>query len=818
MGAIARDLRFGLRLLLKNPGHTIAAVLALALGIGLSTAMFSIVYGAMFRGLPFEESERIMHVETANPSKDRPSLEVYLPDFLDWQRRQTSFEELVAYDEGTLNLSGAGGSGSGEKPERFEGAFVTSGLLRALRVRPLLGRGFLPGEDRPGAAPVALLSWGVWKARYGGDPKIVGRPVRINGAPGTIIGVMPQGFAFPEAQEVWTNLRVDPLRIERGQGQTYEVLGRLKPGVTLAKARAEMQAIAKSLAAEHPKTNQGLEARVKPLMEEFTEGPIRGLLLTMLGACLFVLLIACINVASLLMGRASRRTRELAIRSTLGAPRGRLVGQLLLESLLLSLVGAVPGVLLAGWGVRLFNDAIVVRTPPFWIRIALDPVALAFAFGMALLAALISGIMPALQASRPDVAEILKDEGRGSSSLRLGRMSRLVVVFEVALSCLLLVGAGLMVKSIVKLRTLDLGFDAKGVLTARIALFESVYPEEKDRVRFFDQLLTRVRAHPGAANAAAGTILPGNDGGLTRFAVAGRSYAREEDQPVTWFGSISDGWFETFRIPVRQGRDFNRLDTADSLPVAVVNESFARLAWPGEDPLGRQVRLSDLEGESKKWLTVVGVVADSQIGSSESGGEDFDRREGIYVPLSQVCPGFVSFAVRTRQGQPTAFTEALRGAIATLDPDLPIYWVYTMEEVLVRSRFFSDLFGSLFAIFGLSALVLASVGIYGVIAFSVQQRTQEIGIRMALGARRQTVLGLVLRQGMWQLIVGLVLGLLAAWPVSKLLASILVGVKPDDPATFALVSLVLSLVAFVACWIPARWASRTDPLVAIRYD
>ncbi len=816
MSAVTRDLRFGLRLLFKNPGHTIAAILALALGIGLSTAMFSIVYGAIFRGLPFEEPERIMHLETANPSRDEPSREVFLHDFLDWQRRQSSLESLTGYYTGTLNLSSAGQGG--EKPERFDGGFVSSGLLRALRVQPVLGRGLQPADDSPNAEPVALLSWGVWKARYGGGPEVVGRPVRINGVAGTIIGVMPQGFAFPEAEQVWTNLRLDPLRIERGEGETLEVLGRLKPGVTIEQARAEMQTIAKGLAAAHPKTNEGLEARVKPLMDEFMEGPIRGLLLTMLGACLFVLLIACTNVASLLMARASRRTRELAIRSTLGAPRGRLVGQLLLESLLLSFAGAVPGVLLAAWGVQLFNNSIAERNPPFWIHIAIDPVALAFAFGTALLAALVSGLMPALQASRPDVTDVLKDEGRGSSGLRPGRMSRLVVIFEVALSCLLLIGAGLMVRSIVKLRTLDLGFEEKGILTARIALFESVYPEEKDRVRFFDQLMDRLRAHPGTVTATASTLLPGNNGGLTRFEVAGRAYATEQEQPLTWFGSVSEDWFETFRIPLRRGRDFNRLDTPDSLPVAIVNESFARTAWPGEDPLGRQIRLSGPDAEGEKWRTVVGVVADSQIASSEES-EEFERKEGLYLPLAQGCPGFVSVAIRTRQeADPAAFTGTLRQAIATIDPDLPIYWPYTMEEVLVRSRFFSTLFGTLFAIFGLSALVLASVGIYGVIAFSVQQRTQEIGIRMALGARRQTVLGLILRQGMWQLGVGLVLGLLGAWPVSKLLANVLVGVKPNDPATFALVSFVLALVAFVACWLPAHRASETDPLVAIRYD
>src|SRR6185295_7375918 len=499
MASFRQDVRFGLRLLFRNPGHTLAAVIALGLGIGLATAMFSIVYGVAYRGLPVPEADRIMHVENANPSLDQPSLEVFLHDFLDIRERQRSLEGLSGYYDGTLNLSGDGG-----QPERFNGSFISANAFDQLRVKPVLGRGFLPGEDTPQAEPVAVLSYGAWKTRYQRDAKVIGRPVRINGEAGTIVGVMPEGFAFPNETEVWTPLRLDPLRIERGQGETLEVMGRLRDGVSVETARAEIQAIVKAIAAQYPKTNKGRIAVVKPWMEEAIGDEPRRLLWTMLGACLFVLLIACTNVASLMVARASRRTREIAIRASLGASRGRIIVQLLLESLLIALLGAGIGLLLARWGVQAFNSAITVTDPPFWLRVAVDPTAMLFTLGVTLLAALLSGLLPALQASKADVGEVLKDEGRGSSSLRLGRLSRFVVIGEVALSCLLLVGAGLMIRSVLAMRTVDLGFDSTHLLTARIALFESAYPKEADRVRFFDDLLERLASQPGVAAAARG--------------------------------------------------------------------------------------------------------------------------------------------------------------------------------------------------------------------------------------------------------------------------------------------------------------------------
>ena len=812
MTSWTRDVRFGVRMLFRNPGHTVAAVLALGLGIGLATAMFSIVYGVLFRGLPVPQADRILHIENNNPALDQPSLEVFLHDFLDYRERQKSFQGLAAYRGGTLNLSG-----DGPQPERFNGTFLSANGFDILRVKPVLGRGFLPGEDTPQAEPVAVLSYGVWKKRYQGDPRVLGKPVRINGEAGTIVGVMPEGFAFPEATEVWTPLRSDPMRIERGQGQTLEVMGRLKDGVTVETARAEIQGIARSLAAQYPKTHQGRGAVVKPWMEEALGDEIPKMLWTMMGACVFVLLIACTNVASLMVARASRRTREIAIRASLGASRGRIVAQLLLETLLVALAGAVPGVLLARWGVQLFNTAISGTNPPFWIRIAVDPAALLFTLGITLVAALLSGLLPALQVSKTDVGEVLKDEGRGSSSLRLGRLSRFVVIFEVAFSCLLLVGAGLMIRSVLSVRNLDLGFDPAHLFTARVALFEAAYPKPADRVRFFDELLQRLAAQPGVAAVTATSNLPGGGSGLWPYRLEGRSYPDENKLPTARVAMVSPGYFDVFGARLLAGRGFGPLDKAGSLPVVIVNKSFAAKVWPRQDPIGKRLRLQEEPDEKNPpWRTVIGVAPDLQMAGLGNGNQE--TPEGFYLPLAQRCPGFVSLALRTRMANPMTLTSTVRQQVNALDRDLPIYFVFSMEEMLARNRFFPNLFGTLFGIFGVAALLLASVGIYGVIAFSVNQRTQEIGIRMALGAQQRNVLRMILRQGMLQLVFGLGFGLLAAFFVSRVLASFLIDIQPRDPVTFTLVTVLLTLVAFIACWIPARRATRTDPLVALRYE
>ena len=812
MTHLFRDFRFGLRMLGKNPGLTAAGVLALALGIGLTAAMFSIVNGVLFQSLPFERADRLVSILASNPSQNEQRVAIYFKDFVDWKDRQKSFEALSAFIATTFNLSD-----DAARPERLDGAHMSANTFRQLRVQPLLGRTFVAGEDTPGAPPVVLLGYGLWKSRYGGDPGVIGRSVRVNGEPATVVGVMPENFGFPVSQVIWTPLRLDPAKAVRGaerESDFVSVFGRLRDGVSLDQAAAEMAAFVKAIAAESPQTHKGVEVTVQPYTREFVGGPIVGLLYTMLGAVALVLLLACANVASLMMARASRRTRELAIRSALGAGRRRVLSQILMETVILALTGAAGGLLLARWGLDLFNrvaQAGIQGPPPFWFHIALDPRSLAVTLGVTFAAGLLSGLVPALQASRAAAADVFKDEGRGSTSLRMGHFNRAVVVLEVALSCALLVCAGLMVQSIVRLQTLDLGFEDEGLLTFRVALYEADYPENADRTAFWRDLLPRLQALPGVERAAAISSLPTNGTIREPYALEGVAYPRPEDRPRAFVTAISPGIFETLEARLLAGRDFGPQDADGTLPVAIVNRSFAERAWPGQDALGRRIRMGD--GETAVWRTVVGVVPDLQMEGLNSDATP----HGFYVPITQDCPPRVSVAVRSAAA-PEALTAQVRAEVAKLDKDLPIYFVQTMEQAIAQNAFFYNLFGSLFAIFGVCALVLAAVGIYGVVAFSVAQRTQEIGVRMALGAGGRAVLGMILRQGAWQLGIGLGVGLLLALGLSRSMASLLFHVEPTDPPTFLGVVVILTGVTLCACLIPARKAMRIDPLVAIRYD
>ena len=809
MNGLARDVRFALRRLAKTPGQTLAAVIALALGIGLSTAVFSMTYGIVIRGLPFEKPEQLLYLESEDqlrkPSQDQPSLGVYLQDFLEWRRRQTSFEGLAAFYTQTMNLSGD------SHPERVEGAWMSANAFDLLRIRPVLGRGFLPGEDSPRAERVVVLGWGIWQARYGGDPEVVGRKVRVDGVPATVVGVMPEGFGFPIHQQIWQPLRLDPVGLQRGAGQTVEVFGRLRDGATLEQTRTEMTGIARALAAELPATNQGRGAVVRRYIDKYLgDGPAR-ILYVMLGACLLVLLLGCTDVAALTAARTAQRSREMAVRSAMGASRGRLVRLLLAETFLTAALGMALAIPLAHAGVRTFNGLIADRVIPFWVDVTLDHRALLFAAGITLLAGLASGLLPAFQASRAGLADVLKDEGR-STSLRMGWTMRAIVVSQVAVSCALLVGAGLMIQNVRHVSTRT-EFRTARLLTARLNLNGSRYAGNAERVRFVDELLRRLREDPAVAAAAAASYTPATGSPMSAYAVEGRVYAAEKDYPVAHVAYVSTGFFERFGAAVLRGRGFEPLDMAGSLPVAVVNQSFARRSWPGEDPLGRRIRIA-LNGRDEPWRTVVGVVPDlamEHVATSDDGA-------GFYLPLSQEGSAVLNLVIETRDPDPLTLTGRVREHVAAVDRDLPIYYVFSMQRAVEIVGFFPRFFAATFSIFGLCALLLASVGIYGVRALSVAQRIPEIGIRMALGARPGSVLGLVFRQGLAELLSGLALGLLLAWPLAKLLSGLLVGVDPQDPPTFLAVTLVLAAVSLLACWLPARRASRTDPVTAIRYD
>ena len=804
MSAILRDIRYGLRSLAKNPGLVVVATIALTFGIGLTTTMFSITYGALMKGLPFVEGDRIVSLVRNNPTNGSNRMSTPISDYVDYRDNQRSLASLAAWYGGTVNVSGIGES------ERFLGAFVTASTFELSRVRPLLGRTIQAGEDSPGGARVVVLGHGMWQRRFGSDSSVIGTALRANGVPYTIVGVMPEGYRFPDDAALWLPLQLDPVALRRGQGQWLNVAGRLKEGVTMEQASADVGAIAKRLAGEYKETNENINASVMNFIEADMGPEPRQLLSTMLGAVFFVLLIACANVANLLMDRAAHKSKEVGIRTALGATRSAVIRQFLTEAFVLAMAGGVFGTLLAWVGINVFNRSIVDTQPPFYIDIALHPPVLAFVVGVSLLATMLSGIIPAYQSSRADLNEVLKDESRGSSNLKIGKMSKALVVFEVALSCGLLVASGLMIRSVTKLGTIDPGFRTSNIFTARIG-FPATYTDTVMQKQFYEQLRERLTQVPGVTNAAIASGLPAvnNNGG--NFTVEGVTYDRDNDVPDARWSSVSPGYFQTFDIPVNKGRLLDANDRADGLRVAVVNQAFAERYFPKADPIGRRIRQGGRTSESP-WLTIVGVVPTVFGGDPEN-----QRPPAYYVPLAQNHSSFVSLAART-SGPPMTITTQVRNTVASLNPDIPLYWVYSMQEAFARPTWFIRVFGTMFMIFGLIALFLASVGLYAVMSFSVSRRVREVGIRMALGAQGRDVVSMIFRQGAWQLGLGLVLGLGLAATVAQFMTVILFDVQPRDPATFGSVAIVLALAGMTACMVPARRATRVDPLVALRTD
>jgi len=801
------DLRYGLRTLKKQPATAAIAVLTFTLGIGLTASMFCIVHGAL-RDLPFEASEDLLHLERTKLSEGIDSMEVTYHDFLDWRERQTSFEGLAAFYEGTANLASPG-----QPPERYDGAFITANAFRLLRTDALLGRTLAEDEEGPDSPAVVVLGWHVWQNRFASDPNIVGRTVTLNSRPTEVIGVMPEGFRFPFNQDLWLPLTLDTADFERGEGMTLEVFGRLKDGTDLDRAAQEIAVIAQQLAQEYPESNEGVGSLVKPYTHEYIGRPVRAVLYTMLGGVLGVLLIACVNVANLLLARTVQRSKEVAVRSALGASRFRVVSQLLTETLVLAGVGAVLGLGLTYLGMEVFSQVIdSSTTPPYWISFRVDPLVLAFTIGISLLAAFVAGLVPALQASGEKVGDVLKDESRGSSGFRLGRFSRGLVMTEIALTCGLLVGAGLMIQTVINLKVLDWGFPTDEVFVARVGLFEEDYPEPQDRRRFFEDLQTRLQALPGVESASFTQSLPGLHAYWVRFEKQGEVYPRPEDRPLAHQVIVTPGFFETFRMSPIQGRTFGVQDREGSQAVAIVNEDFVASFFPEGNALGQRIRVDGSDEEDPEWRTIVGVVPSMYL-----DGVDNEDPEGLYLPLAQNDARFLSISALAAGGDPLALGPAVRQAVQSLDPNLPIYWVDTLTATIRRDQtWFYDVFGTLFILLGFSALFLAVVGLYGVMSFAVSHRTHEVGIRMALGAKARDVLRLILRQGAIQLAVGLVLGLGLALGFSKLLAFILFEVEPWDLTTFAAIAAMLAAAGMTACWLPARRAAKLDPMVALR--
>ena len=777
--------------------------------IGLTTTVFSIVNGVIYKGLPFEDPDRIVAAGRTDLERNIPFMGVPPHDLADWKVQQTAFESLGAWGGGAVNLGTEEG-----RPRRLTGGRFTPEVFDVLRAQPILGRAFLPEDAQTGAEPVILLGYDVWQEQMGGAPDVVGRTVRANGEIRTVIGVMPEGFRFPSLEQVWLPLNVDPSATPRGQGPSYQVIGRLRDGVSLEEARTQIAGIASRLAQAYPETNEGIGGEVRPFTE-LLGAQLYTLLYTMLGAVLAVMLIACVNVANLLIARATSRNREMAVRTALGGARWRVVRQLLTEVVLLALAGGLLGFGLGTAGIEWFKRVIQVNPPPSWIRFDHDYRVVFFALGVTVLAAFIAGVFPALQATKSNVGEALKDQNRGSSSFRVNRLTGSLVTTEVALSCCLLVAAGLMVKSVAQLRTVDLPFTTENVFTARINLPSLEYPDTASRVAFFDLLLERVEGLPGVEAATLSDGLPAAGNGVRLFQVEGQEYGEEEDLPGAREGIVTPGYFRTFRTEILQGRPFQTSDRAGALPVCIVNETFARNFLDG-DALGRRLRKrapnTEFQEVESEWLTIVGVVPDMRmegIGNSEASPA------GFYIPIGQSDVGStVAIALRT-QGEPMALTPEVRAAVAAIDPDLPIFQILDMEGVIARQTFFYTIFGKLFMAFGFAALFLAGVGLYGVMSFAVAQRTQEMGVRMAHGARGRQLIGLVMRRGARQLGIGLGIGLGLAVLAAGQVQFILFEVSARDPVVFGLVLATLAGAGFLASFLPARRVTRVDPVAAL---
>jgi putative ABC transport system permease protein len=809
MGNLLQDFRYGLRMLFKHPGFTLIAVVALALGIGANSAIFSVVNTIVLRPLPFDKPEQLVMLWGTNLKKSETKSSAAYLNVADWRERNHVFDSIAGYSGGTATLTG------GEAPVQLDGVVTTADLFRVLGVKLVMGRSFTIEDERAGATPVVIIGEGLWQRRYGGDRGIVGRQIMLDGKPATVVGIAPSAFKFPldtpTPAEFWTPLDArDELNAERGASY-LRVVARLKPGVQLEQAQAEMSAISGQLEQEYPDKNAGVGVHVISLHEELV-GDVKPALLVLLGAVGFVLLIACANVANLLLARSTSRAKEIAIRTALGARRLRVMRQLLTESVLLSLVGGVLGLLLAMWGLDLLVSAIPADLPRVQ-EIGLDSRVLFFTLAVSVLTGIVFGLAPALQASKVDLTEALKEGTRGGGqSLRRNRIRSLLVVSEVALSLVLLVGAGLLIKSFVRLREVNTGFDARNVLTATVSL-SSKYEDEPQQAAFFRGLIQEVKALPNVE--AVGVVMPlplsGNNVQAS-FAVEGREEMAKKEKPTAHFRSVSPEYFHAMSIPVLKGRTFTDRDGVDAPLVVIINETFARKYFAGEDPMGRRITFATLSME-EALHEVVGVVGDVR-----HDKPDREAEAEYYTSYLQMPLGEMSLVVRSKTGNPASLTPQLREAVLRLDKDQPIYEVRTMTQLLadaIAQQRFSML---LLGVFAALALTLAAVGIFGVMNYSVAQRTHEIGIRMALGAQSTDVLRMVLGQGMILTLTGIGVGLAASLLLTRVMSSLLYGVSVTDPLVFAGVALVLASVALLASFIPARRATRVDPMVALRYE
>jgi putative ABC transport system permease protein len=827
MQTLWQDLRYGARMLLKNPSFTLIAALTLALGIGANTAIFSVVNSVLLKPLPYEEPDRLTLLTEYGANFGEMSISY--PNFIDWRAQNRVFEKIGVYNRGNYNLTGGG------DPERLLVAQMSADVFDALRVKAALGRVYTNDEDKPGANPVVVLSHGLWQRRFGADSSIIGRSLTLNDRGYTVIGVMPRGFLFPSRVEMWTP--VGPLSDQeswkqRGNHPGLYALARLKPGVTLEQARADMKNVTAALEKQYPDSNTGNSATIISLMENYVSD-VRRALYVLSGAVGFVLLIACANVASLTLARASTRQREMAVRAALGAGRWRIVRQLLTESALLALIGGALGLGFAQWGVA----AILAISPegaiPRVAEIGLDRSVLFFTAAISILTGVVFGLAPALQSSRPDVQEALKEMGRGATGRRRW-LRNVMVVLEIAMTLVLLVGAGLTIRSFFRLQQVNPGFATDNTLSFALSLPERNYPDTDldKRVNFFNQVKEKIAALPGVQSVGLSSGLPlGSNGWQTSFTVVGRPDPPPAQAPSMEACVADTGYFETMRIPLLRGRWFDETDNRSHLrpedlkgktPIQqfvaglrsiVIDDEFARRHWPNENPIGKQIRMGRSGDPFATMITVVGVVGRVKM---EGLRNNSDRVQG-YFPFRQFPFGGMIFTVRTTL-DPESLVASVRRQAQAVDPNQPIYEIRTLERLRAESIAPERLNLTLLGVFAAVALVLALVGIYGVISWSVTQQTREIGVRIALGAQTGAVLRLVVGRGMTLVGLGIALGLFGAALLTRLMAALLFEVSATDPVTFVSITLLLAGVALLACLVPARRATKVDPMVVLKCE
>ena len=814
MNTLLQDIRFGMRMLLKSPSVSIVATIALALGIGANTAIFSVVNAVLLRPLPFPDSDALVAIFETDTQRGLQRGSHSYPNFLDLRAQNTVFQHVASYRSGDFIMTGRG------DPARLQGAVVAADLFPLLGVSPILGRYFVADEDKPSeTGRVVILSHGLFQRRFGGDPSILNQSITLDGVSFTVIGVMPATFEFPiqnEPVELWTTIAGDasgkePVTAQRG-AHFLRVIGRLKSGVSQEQAQAELTAIAARLEQQYPDTNTRRSLRLESALTALV-GDIRPALLILLGAVACVLLIACANVANLLLARATSRHKEMAIRSALGAGRGRVIRQLLTESVLLSLVGGAVGLLLAVW----WSDLLVALGKddiPRAVHVGMDWRVLGFTLGVSLLTGLIFGLAPAFHSSKTELVETLKEGGRGTSEGgRRNRVRNVLVVVELAMAVILLVGAGLLIQSLWRLQKVNSGLQPENVLTFNIGLPDVKYNSEKQG-QFFIDLKQRLESTPGVQSASVILPLPlSGDRFVISFEIEGRPLP-PKDHPNAEFFANGVGYFKTMGIPIIKGRDFDERDKHGSTPVIIISEAFVRQHFPNEDPIGKRIKpgISTYEDEDSTMREVIGVVGDVR-----NRGLDTDPRPAYYMPQTQLPFSQMIVVVKTL-GEPRSLVSAVTKQVAAMDQDVPLFAVKSMEEYLSASVAAPRFSTTLLSIFAAVALVLTVVGLYGVMSYSVAQRTNEIGIRLALGAQSRDVLLMIVKQGSTLILLGLVIGLGGAYVLTRLIASFLFGVTAKDPFTFAAVAVLLAIVGLLACYVPALRATKVDPIDALRSE